>query len=139
MGDGHDSLWATVLNTLRFGVSSICFLPWLPSPANARTSLEWRGGTELAVWLFLGFSLQSVGLLYTTAQRSALLLYLNVKLVPFLAMVVFGRKVPLSAWLSAAAALAGTGLVAGGGFAGVPPNIGDLLSIAAASASAMFI
>merc|ERR1711956_13960 len=53
--------------------------------------------------------------------------------------VVFGRKIPLSAWLSASAALAGTALVAGDGAAGVPPNIGDLLSIAAASASAMFI
>merc|ERR1719507_1867549 len=118
--DGHDSLWATVLNTLRFGFASLCFLPWLPSPAQARQSLEWRGGAELAVWLFLGFSLQSLGLLYTTAQRSALLLYLNVKLVPFLAVVVFGRRIPLSAWLLAAAALAGTGLVAGDGATGVP-------------------
>jgi len=62
-----------------------------------------------------------------------------VKLVPFLAVVVFGRRIPLSAWLLAAAALAGTGLVAGDGATGVPPNIGDLLSIGAASASAMFI
>jgi len=139
---GADALDAATLNALRFGLAALCFSPWLPKvlpPRGVRAALEWRGGAELGFWLYLGFCLQAVGLLYTTAQRSGLLLYLNVKLVPFFALALFGRAVPLSAWLSALAALIGTGLVAGDGAGGVPPNVGDALSVAAASASAMFI
>ncbi|CAE8606487.1 unnamed protein product, partial [Polarella glacialis] len=109
------------------------------APSGVRASLEWRGGVELGVWLFLGFCLQAVGLLYTTAQRSGLLLYLNVKLVPFFAFFLFARAVPQTAWLAALAALLGTFLVAGDDKAGVPPNVGDVLSVLAAAASAMFI
>jgi len=141
---GGDRLEVAALNFLRFGVAAICFSPWLPpgffsQRRGVRASLEWRGGIELGFWLFLGFCLQAVGLLYTTAQRSSLLLYLNVKLVPFFAFFIFQREVSLSAWLLAAAALLGTFLVAGDGSAGVPLNIGDFLSLAAAAASAMFI
>lgn len=139
---GTDLLEVGVLNVLRFGLAALCFFPWLPRllpPRGVRASLEWRGGLELGFWLFLGFGLQTVGLLYTTAQRSGLLLYLNVKLVPFFALALLGRNVGISAWLSAAAALLGTLLVAGDGAGGVPPNVGDVLSLAAAAASAMFI
>jgi len=138
--EGADGLDAAALNLLRFGLAAACFSPWLPALSGGpRAKLAWRGGAELGLWLFLGFGLQSAGLLYTTAQRSGLLLYLNVKLVPFFALFVFGREVPPNAWLSAAAALFGTLLVAGDDASGVPPNLGDALSLAAASASAMFI
>mmetsp|Transcript_37166 Transcript_37166/g.104869 ORF Transcript_37166/g.104869 Transcript_37166/m.104869 type:complete len:374 (-) Transcript_37166:196-1317(-) len=135
-----DALDAAVLNLVRFGLAAVCFSPWLPAPRSAGAAvLAWRGGAELGFWLFLGFCLQSVGLLYTTAQRSGLLLYLNVKLVPFLAYCVFKREVALSAWVSAIIAFFGTFLVAGDGAGGHPPNIGDALSLTAACASALFI
>lgn len=66
-------------------------------------------------------------------------MYLNVKLVPVFALLLFGRPVAMSSWLSAAAALLGTSLVLGDRAGGLPPNIGDALSLAAAAASAMFI
>lgn len=142
--DTADPLDSAVLNLVRFALAALCFSPWLPpffrpGRRRRRVTLEWRAGLELGFWLFLGFTLQVVGLLYTTAQRSGLLLYLNVKLVPFFAAVIFGRSVPLSAWGSAAVALFGTILVAGDGAGGVPPNAGDFLSLCAAAASAMFI
>ena len=136
----NDSLQAACLNLVRFGLAGICFSPWLPAVQperqGVRARLEWRAGAELGFWLFLGFCLQAAGLLYTTAQRSGLLLYLNVKLVPFFAWSIFGRAVPLSAWLSALAAFLGTLLVAMDDAAGVDPNVGDVLSLLAAAASA---
>lgn len=137
----NDSLQAASLNLVRFTLAALCFCPFLPPliTPGVRARLEWRAGAELGLWLFVGFCLQSLGLLYTTAQRSGLLLYLNVKLVPFFAFSIFGRQVPLSAWLSALAAFLGTTLVALDDQAGVPPNLGDLLSLMAAAASAMFI
>lgn len=91
---------------------------------------------ELGLYTFLGFAFQAIGLETTTASRSAFLLYLNVKFVPFLAAVLLGRAIPGSTWLSAALALAGTCLLSsdGGGL-----NTGDAWCIAAAVASALFI
>ena len=42
----------------------------------------WMSGVELGVYMFAGYAMQAIGLQYTSASRSAFLLYLNVKLVP---------------------------------------------------------
>jgi drug/metabolite transporter (DMT)-like permease len=95
-----------------------------------------RAGAELGLWTALGFAFQSVGLLTTTASRSAFLLYLNVKIVPFLAWALLGRQVAASTWASALLALTGTALLSTDGG---PVTVGDAWSVAAATASAMFI
>ena len=104
----------------------------------------WRWGAEMGFWMFLGFSFQAIGLEFTTAQKSGFLLYLNVKLVPFFARVLLGRQISVATWVSALAAFAGTALLATSGNSAMPGsalhwNVGDLWSIAAAAASAMFI
>lgn len=71
-----------------------------------------------------------------TDSRSAFLLYLNVKLVPFFAFVLEGRSISKATWISAFLAFAGTVLLSSDG---TPPNVGDLWSVLAASTSAMFI
>lgn len=75
---------------------------------------------------------------YTTAQRSGFLLYLNIKLVPLFAYLIYQRKISIPTWLSALTALSGTALLTFDGST-YNFNIGDLWSIAAAAASAMFI
>lgn len=69
-------------------------------------------------------------------SRSAFLLYLNVKLVPFLAFILEGRSISKATWISAFLAFAGTVLLSSDG---TPPNVGDLWSVLAAATSAMFI
>lgn len=96
----------------------------------------WASAGELGAWLFAGYALQAWGLQYTTASRSAFLLYLNVKLVPILALVLYGRRSSRLTWASAATAFCGTALLS---FDGSPPNLGDAYSLAAACASAKFI
>lgn len=71
-----------------------------------------------------------------TGSRSAFLLYLNVKLVPFFAFVLEGRSISNATWISAFLAFAGTVLLSSDG---TPPNVGDLWSVLAAATSAMFI
>lgn len=131
-------------NAARFTIAALAVLPALPGApwradaergSNA-TAEAWSAGAELGCWSFLGFALQAIGLQYTTASRSAFLLYLNVKLVPLLALLLYGRQSPLRTWLSAALAFVGTALLS---YDGGPPNIGDAWSIAAALASACFI
>jgi drug/metabolite transporter (DMT)-like permease len=118
------------------------------SSAPASGATVWRWGAEMGFWMFLGFAFQAVGLGSTTAQRSGFLLYLNVKFVPFLARILLGREISGATWISALTAFTGTALLAygsgsgGNGGAGAYSfdlNAGDLWSIAAAAASAMFI
>ena len=52
-----------------------------------------RAGCELGLYTFLGFGFQAIGLESTTASRSAFLLYLNVKFVPFFALLFLGRQI----------------------------------------------
>ena len=75
---------------------------------------------------------------YTTALRAGFLLYLNVKFVPFFAFILLGRKISVPTWVSAFTALVGTALLTYDG-SSLALNAGDLWSIAAAAASAMFI
>lgn len=126
-------------NAARFLIAAVAALPWLPGAPwreSTNATAAWTAGFELGCWSFLGFALQAVGLQYTSASRSAFLLYLNVKLVPLLALVLYGRRSPLRTWASAALAFCGTALLS---YDGGPPNIGDVWSIAAALASASFI
>lgn len=118
-------------------------------------NLAWRYGIELGVYMFLGYAFQAIGLETTTASRSGFLLYLNVKLVPFIKFLIFGKSIRKSTWISALVAFGGTALLSldnnasssaaavAGGFDGGGLNLaisaGDIWSIAAAAASAMFI
>ena len=78
----------------------------LSTPGSANLPLL-KAGAELGVYTFLGFAFQSIGLESTTASRSAFLLYLNVKIVPFLSAVFYRRAIPLTTWISAFLALCG--------------------------------
>ena len=97
----------------------------------------YAAGAELGFYTFLGYAMQSIGLQYTSASRSAFLLYLNVKLVPVFALLLYGRAVSPKTWLNVAVALAGTVLLGYDG--GEPPNVGDAWSVSAAAVSALFI
>ena len=126
----------SLVNFSRFLVSLIFFIPSAFNAIKSKNLLTLESGLELGVYSFLGFTFQAIGLQFTTASRSAFLLYLNIKFVPLLAAILYGRSIALNTWISAALALCGTYLLStdNGSI-----NIGDLWSIAAAVASAMFI
>ena len=126
----------SVLNFWRFATSAVLFLPAFVQTLSTKNTKTLQAGAELGLWTTLGFAFQSIGLLSTTASRSAFLLYLNVKIVPFLACLLLGRTISTTTWLSALLALSGTSLLSseGGGM-----NTGDLWCVAAAVASACFI
>ena len=145
-----EQLGPAAVNAGRFAIAALLCSPWTP---RARERETWRWGAELGFWSFLGFALQAVGLETTSATRSAFLLYLNVKLVPLFAAFGGAPVAPIT-WASAATALAGTYLLATddqslatigapaldvGGAASAAIVEGDVWSVAAAAASALFI
>jgi len=151
-----DDLSTSEFTLARFMIGLLLVVRYTPSlPSNLSTvtkidgednlnvdesNIIWRWGIELGIWMFLGYAFQAIGLEYTTAQRSGFLLYLNVKFVPFFAYILFRRNISLPTWLSALTAVFGTYLLANEDSTSLDTiNIGDLWSLAAAAASAMFI
>jgi len=150
-----------LLNFARFLLSSLCFLPvaWMNNDSlssndrnsdsnnysesysdsnmsNDQSIILFKAGSELGLYIFLGFAFQAIGLVTTSASRSAFLLYLNVKLVPFFASLLYGRRISSQTWFSALLALVGTFLLSTDGG---PINTGDIWCIAAAASSALYI
>lgn len=144
-----DECDASAFSFSRFAIAAVIASPFTPSfpslkdnifsdQAVSENTLAWRWGLEMGTWMFLGYAFQAIGLEFTTAQRSGFLLYLNVKFVPFLGRLLFGRKISMATWLSALTALMGTALLSCNGST-ISLNVGDLWSVLAAAASAMFI
>ena len=69
--------------------------PWLQI-----TRREWIGGILTGVALFVGFTFQTWGLVYTSASRSAFITGLNVLLVPFLLWGLGRQLVSSKRWIS---------------------------------------
>lgn len=142
---GAEGVSPEVLNLLRFFVGASLLTPFLlrgngEKLDQVQDSEDWSAllaGAELGLWMFVGYALQSLGMLTTTAGKSAFLLYLNVKLVPIFSATFYNRSIELMTWISAGIAVVGTALLCFDG--GQSPAPGDFLSIAAAAASAMFI
>ena len=84
-------------------------------------------GTLLGILVFLGYWLQTRGLMLITPSRSALLTGLYVVMVPFCDRFLYRARIPPVAWIGAVLAVIGTGLLIGG--FDTRPQIGDVLTV----------
>ena len=91
----------------------------------------------LGALLFFAYWGQTRALLFISPSRSAFLTGLNVVMVPFADRLLRGRKPPLTAWIAAVLAVAGTSWLIGG--FGARPSIGDVLTLGCAVASALHV
>ncbi len=120
----------SLLVFLRFVVAALVLLPWI-----VRRRGFALAGIELGFWLVLGYGTQAVGLVETTAGRSAFITALSVVLVPVFAGAL-GRPVPRRVWVGAGLAILGVGLLT---YDGSPPNRGDLWTLGTAVTYAILI
>jgi len=113
--------------TIRFSLASLALLVFLPSSGRTlkRTTL-YKGGI-LGVFLFLGFALQTVGLKYTTASKSAFITGCTVGFVPLVNFLLYKKLPKPSPLLGVALSLVGVWLLTRP--AGVGFNVGDLATL----------
>jgi drug/metabolite transporter (DMT)-like permease len=121
---------AAPINLARFAIAAVALSPFIRFNRQM-----WRRALELAIWLFAGFATQTIGLKYTTVNRSAFITAMNVIFVPILG-AIFGKRIRPIVWAAAITALAGCGLLCGDGG---KPNIGDLWSLGTALTWATYI
>jgi drug/metabolite transporter (DMT)-like permease len=123
--------------TARFGLAALALLIVFPRRALRISRRGLAVAALLGLWLAAGTALQTTGLLYTTASKSAFITGLYVVLVPVFGILV-SRIIPR--WTSAVAVL----LAASGLYLLTSPGVtafnrGDLLTLGCAVAFALHI
>ncbi|MGP0586462.1 DMT family transporter [Paenibacillus timonensis] len=81
----------------------------------------------LGLFLFLGYSFQTVGLLYTSTSNAGFITGLSVVIVPFLSFWLLKHRISRFTWISALLAAAGLYLLAFADTQGLALNRGDAL------------
>lgn len=129
-------------HVLRFGVASVILLPLLllrrmrqKQPAKGDPRILWKAGLLTGLSLWLGYTCQTTGLLYTTPAHSGFLTGLSVVVVPPLALLFLKEKMNRDVITGVLLAAAGLGLMTFGGeaqLADPPANLdivrGDMIS-----------
>lgn len=101
--------------------------------------LSWRmvlHSLLLGLFLFMGYALQTMGLLYTTTSNTGFITGLSVVIVPFLSLALLKHAISRYTWISAAIAVAGLYLLTFTG-SGLSLNTGDGLVLLCAIAFAL--
>lgn len=126
---------------IRFLASGLLlFIPVLFMPSlrrTVKTASIWKAGAIMGFWLFAGYALQTIGLLYTTPGKAGFITGLSVVLVPLFA-ILFLRQVPVRlVWAGVGLATVGLFLLTFNHSGNI--NIGDVLEFFCAISFAMQI
>lgn len=105
---------------------------------NPVTTAELRVGLVLGVLLAAVFTCETFGIAHTSATNAGLIISLTIVFTPILESITSRRRLPGRFFLAAALAVVGVALLAGNG-AFSPPNLGDLLVLAAAVVRAVHV
>ncbi len=124
------------LNAVRFTLAAVLLLPWVRPALRRSTRPLVRDAAGLALLICFGFSLQTIGLVYTTASKSAFITAMMVVFTPLLQLLLTGRPPRAAHWIGIGTVVAGLWLLTApaGGL-----NRGDALTLACAAVFALYI
>ncbi|MCR8744729.1 DMT family transporter [Romboutsia lituseburensis] len=126
------------LLTLRFFIGSILinliFFKQIKENINKEII---KKGTILGFFLFIAFTVQTIGILYTTPSKNAFITAANVVIVPFIGFFVYKRKLDKIGIISSIMTLIGIGILSLE--ADLSINIGDFLTLICAFGFAFHI
>lgn len=106
-----DSLSPFQIMTIRFLLASVLMGGISIRNLKGIKKEEVTAGVFMGAALFIGFSLQIIGLQYTTPSKNAFLTATNVVIVPFIAFLICRKKVGFRGTIGAVLAIVGVGLL----------------------------
>jgi Permeases of the drug/metabolite transporter (DMT) superfamily len=145
---GMDYIGPFTFNCIRMLIGSLVLLPFLklgkqpgadsllPDEKRRQTRMMIRGSLACGIFIFLGTTLQQIGLIYTTAGKAGFITALYVVIVP-LSGIFMHKKIRPTLWLCVALAVIGLYLLCVK--TGFRIQSGDLLMILGSFAFAMQI
>lgn len=122
---------------VRFTVASIVLGVSFKEDVKKMKKIDFKIGLIAGTLLFLGFTLQTIGLGFTTPSSNAFITATSVVMVPFLSWFVLKEKPENKIFLAATICLTGIGMLAFGPGGGMKLGIGDALTLLCAVAFAM--
>ena len=107
---GMEYIEPFIFNAIRFALGALAMLPFAlrrdKNQAETRPRMAPAGGLLAGVVLFLGASLQQIGVVYTTAGKAGFITGLYVVFVPFLGLFL-KHRISSSNWFGALLAVVG--------------------------------
>jgi len=122
----EDTMPVSTLYLLRFSIASLAILPWLFAKKAFKVE-AFVGGLEVGLYLFLAFAAQGLGLIETSASKSAFIASLAVVFVP-LYDFLSGKKLSSRTVLTSILALSGVAVL----------ELGDLSEVTFSDVLTMF-
>lgn len=115
-------------NTIRFSIAALLLIIWLllfnRSQLKEVHKYSIKAGIILGVFLFIGYSFQTIGLVYTTSSKAGFITGLSVILVPLFLFIFYQTKLTANNIIGALSATVGLYLLTLANAVSV--NIGDL-------------
>lgn len=109
-----DIMPVNTFNAFRFGIAALALLPlYFLQKKPAEDECDYsvlellKVSFGLGLLLFLGFSLQTQGMIYTSVSNTGFITGLCVPLVPIIGFILFKTKVGVEVWVSVVAATIG--------------------------------
>lgn len=114
--------------TMRFFLAAVfinlVFFKHIKANINKKALIS---GSLLGTFLFIAFTLQTIGLMFTTPSKNAFITSANVVIVPFIGYLIFRRKLDKFGIVSSFIALAGIALLSLE--SNLTINFGDMLTL----------
>lgn len=127
-----------MFNGVRFAIASVLLWAWVL--IFERKPLDRQlicAGLLLGIWLCLGYTFQTIGLLYTTSSKAGFITGLSVVMVPFLSFIILKRRPSFNAVVGSILATCGLYLLTASGDMSI--NKGDVFVFLCAIAFSLHI
>lgn len=106
-----ESLHPFQIMTIRFLLATVLMGAISVKSLKRMKKEEIKAGIYMGCALFTGFAFQIIGLQYTTPSKNAFLTATNVVIVPFIAFVIYQKRVKLNGIIGAILAIIGVGIL----------------------------
>ncbi len=125
--------------TLRFGIGAIALALLFRNRLRRLTRAELRSGIFIGLFLFGGYTFQTLGLQHTTTSKAGFITGLNVVIVPVLSILILRQWPTLGATLGVSLATIGLGLLSMGNSFDLQFGLGEGLVLGCAICFAFHI
>ncbi|KUO50256.1 MAG: hypothetical protein APF76_11125 [Desulfitibacter sp. BRH_c19] len=124
-----DHITPLIMMAIRFGFAAVILCLVFRNRLQTISKRDLWGGCLIGLFLYLGFTTQTIGLVYTTAAKNAFITGTNVVMVPFLVMAITKKFPGWPAIMSAFLAVVGLAFLTIEDSTLASINIGDWLTL----------
>lgn len=94
----ESGMGAAQLTALRFVIAAVGMVIGFFKALKSIKKIDVMGGVLAGIFLFIGFSFQTIDMQYTTTSKNAFIMSTYILLVPLLGVIFFKRRLTVTQW-----------------------------------------